>query len=215
MRGLCFEYSSAILRVPPETNFGGMASFAHTKAHSLIDAGHRVWVVSRSTSGDDSTTDDGGVTVCRIEAKPFNTFILGRLAWRHCPAAAGVYNYARAVADKVADLHREYGLDLVEAREWGAESVCISPRMNVPVVVRLAYPAFMDRRLYKRRLTFDNWCIERLERKAILSADSLVSPSSQMARIVERESQPASRHHHRHSSPCRLEHLLSGGGRTE
>ena len=172
---------------PPETNWGGMATYSYTMAHGLVNAGHRVWVICRSSSVEECVLDDEGVTVCRVQARPLRAPIVGRIACRYFPGAVDIIRYSARVAEAVADIHARSGLDLVESREWRAESVYVKKRTRLPVAVRLAYPQFMERRLYGGRWSFNCWMIERLERSTIMRADALFSPSAAMARIAERE----------------------------
>lgn len=171
---------------PPESNHGGMATYAYTMAHALKDAGHNVWVICRSPHREEYETDDDGVCVKRVQAQWLRLPVIGRFLFRWFPIATDMAVYAYRVAQVVNDINDKCGLDLIEAREWRAEAFFLAGRIRVPTVIRLAYAQFMERYLRCARTSADTKLIEWFEGKAIRRADQLVSPSHAMARIAER-----------------------------
>ncbi|MBE9139442.1 glycosyltransferase family 4 protein [Nodosilinea sp. LEGE 07088] len=111
---ISFEY-------PPDTAYGGIATYAHQAATLLTWRGHTVEVFagSRDRSGTDI---EGAVTVHRIQVKQKIDFI-------------------RAVVPIFLGRHQATAFDVVEGPEYGADAAGIAQAVpDLPLVVKLHTP---------------------------------------------------------------------------
>lgn len=168
---------------PPETGFGGIATFVRHLAHGLKDLGHEVEVVSLAKETE-KIVDDGGVRVHRV--LPFK--IEGDLdAVNRCmPYSRYVLLTTLSLWRKFFELHRQRPFDVADSPELLAESIYASVLRVVPLVVRLYTPhsKFIAENLHNTAATFDHLFVASLERLAMASADVLTSPSSDLADFV-------------------------------
>lgn len=118
---------------PPETAWGGIATYTHTLAHGLAKAGHRVHVVSLSLDKEEYIHYDGPVTVHRI--RPVRWFLpLGYLGF---PTVANMLNHSIRVAQKLREVYLQEPFDVVEAPEYFAEGLVYGLSPYTPLVVHL------------------------------------------------------------------------------
>lgn len=168
---------------PPETGFGGIATFVKHLAHGLKELGHEVEVVALAKDTE-KTVDDDGVKVHRV--LPYQ--LEGELdAVNRCmPYSRYVLLTTLALWRKFLALHREKPFDVAESPELLAESLYASVLRVVPLVVRLYTPhsKFMAENLHNTAATFDHMFVAALERVAMSGADVLTSPSQDLAEFV-------------------------------
>src|SRR5262249_28379093 len=117
---------------PPETAWGGIATYARAHALALRTLGHDVTVISASAPGSrDSLAERDGIPVYRIADAPLRAPIHRRsgevVRWSQC---------ARALA---ASLGR---FDAVEAPDFRGEGIAFARARlgDAPLVVRLHAP---------------------------------------------------------------------------
>jgi len=153
-------------RYPPEDG-GGIGTYTRTLATGLAARGHEVHVIASSSEGDRIEVLEG-VTIHRFLPR----FIRGVERW--VPHLA----WSRFVGQRIDELHRQVGLDLVEFPNWeGVGALYASRRLRVPVVIRVHTPYFetlaIDGKSGGHHLgdRFTCW----LERRSCLAADRLVS----------------------------------------
>ena len=116
---------------PPETDWGGIGTYAGILAPALAAAGADVTVLSVATGQARSRDErDDGVTVLRAPLRGLRG--AGRLT--RMPQAARRLALARAVRREVLAL--AVRPDVVECPEWGAEGLLLAGA-GLPVVVRL------------------------------------------------------------------------------
>lgn len=168
---------------PPETGFGGIATFVHHLAHGLKELGHEVEVVCLAKV-QERKVDDNGVTVHRV--LPYQ--MPGELdkVNRCMPYSRYVLLTTLALWRKFHELHRERPFDVADSPELLAESLYASVLRVVPLVIRLYTPhsKFMAENLHNTAATFDHMFVAMLERVAMTSADVLTSPSTDLAEFV-------------------------------
>ncbi len=168
---------------PPETGFGGIATFVRHLAHGLKELGHEVEVVALAKEIE-KVVDDNGVRVHRV--LPYQ--IEGGLdAVNRCmPYSRYVLLTTLALWRKFFELHQENPFDVAESPELLAESIYASVLSVVPLVIRLYTPhsKFMAENLHNAVATFDHMFIAMLERIAMANADVLTSPSQDLAEFV-------------------------------
>jgi len=168
---------------PPDTGFGGIATFAKHLAHGLKNLGHDVVVVALAKDKA-KVSDDDGITVHRVEGYPFATKLgaVNRLA----PYTKYVLQCCTALWDKFAELHDLEPFDVVDTPELLAEGIIPAITQAVPQVIRLYTPhsKFIAEKLHNVVPSFDHQFVAMLERIAMLQADVLTSPSNDLAQFV-------------------------------
>lgn len=168
---------------PPETGFGGIATFVRHLAHGLKEIGHEVEVVALAKESE-KTVDDDGVTVHRV--LPYQ--LEGELdAVNRCmPYSRYVLLTTLSLWRKFLELHQKKAFDIAESPELLAESLYASVLKVIPLVIRLYTPhsKFMAENLHNTAATFDHMFVAALERVAMAGADLLTSPSRDLAEFV-------------------------------
>jgi len=171
---------------PPETGFGGIATFVKNLAHGLHEIGHEVEVVALAKETE-KVVDDGGVRVHRV--LPYQ--LEGELdAVNRCmPYTRYVLLVTLALWRKFYELHQAKPFDVVESPELLAESLYASVLRIVPLVIRLYTPhsKFMAENLHNTAATFDHMFLAMLERTAMAGADVLTSPSQDLAEFIAQD----------------------------
>jgi glycogen synthase len=170
---------------PPDTGWGGIATFAHHLACGLVELGHDVEVVSLSTTGADSRQDDGGIPIHRVDP----AIVPGDLGTvSMCmPYSRYVLRTSIALWRKFIELHRGKPFDVVDTPELLAEGLFPTITAAAPVVIRLYTPhsKFIAEHLHSvNGASFDHQFVAMLERVAMLSADAITSPSDDLADFV-------------------------------
>jgi glycogen(starch) synthase len=140
---------------PPDTGFGGIATFTKHLAHGLKNLGHEVVVVALAKDRN-KVVDDGGVVVHRVEGYPFSTKLgtINLLA----PYSKYVLLYCTALWDKFAELHDLKPFDVVDTPELLAEGIIPAITQVVPQVIRLYTPhsKFIAEKLHNVGPSFDH-----------------------------------------------------------
>lgn len=171
---------------PPETGFGGIATFVRHLAHGLKETGHEVEVVALAKETE-KEVDDNGVRVHRVLPYPLE----GNLdAVNRCmPYSRYLLLCTLGLWRKFHELHRARPFDVVESPELLAESLYASVSRVVPLVIRLYTPhsKFMAENLHSAVATFDHMFVAMLERVAMAGADALTSPSQDLAQFVAQD----------------------------
>lgn len=168
---------------PPETGFGGIATFARHLAHGLKQLGHEVEVVSLAKETE-KQVDDDGVMVHRV--LPFKVpGDLGAVA-KCMPYSRYVFQTTLALWRKFQELHEKKPFDVIDSPELLAEGIYPALTRAVPLVIRLYTPhsKFIAEQLHSVAASFDHMFVAMVERVAMLSADVLTSPSEDLADFV-------------------------------
>ncbi len=161
---------------PPETGWGGIATFTRHLAQGLKEIGHDVVVVSLSKDVD-KTIDDDGVTIHRVslgwierDYSSMNSCI---------PYSHYVMSASISMWRKFLELHSEKPFDVVDTPELLAEGFFPALTRVCPLVIRLYTPhsKFIKEGLHNVTPSFDHEFIAAMERIAMTSADVLTSPS--------------------------------------
>ncbi len=165
-----------------------MGTFTYNLAHSLSRLGHRVTVISY---GSDSRSDrlDGSVRVIRF---PWEG--------RRFPLLRNSLNslrYSAGVSRELVRLIREEEPDVIHVPEYRAEGFWFSMfgRSKIPMVIRFSTPHwlvweinFADGREKNRKPSFrdvDFAMMKYLERKVCRSASARISPSRDLAKLLQ------------------------------
>ncbi|MBZ0186395.1 MAG: glycosyltransferase family 4 protein [Candidatus Obscuribacterales bacterium] len=171
---------------PPDTGFGGIATFSRHLAHGLKSLGHDVEVVSltRELASLDTKSDDQGVTVHRV-AQEWLGERLGTISF--CmPYSRYTLMTSSSLWRKFLQLHMQKPFDVVDTPELLAEGFFPALTRALPLVIRLYTPhsKFIAEKLHNVKQSFDHEFVAAIERIAMLSADVLTSPSNDLASFV-------------------------------
>jgi glycosyltransferase involved in cell wall biosynthesis len=171
---------------PPETGWGGIATFSYHLAHGLKELGNEVVVVSLAQSEARVQNDEG--------------ILVHRLAGYKVPGEFGAISssmpYSRTVLEactslwqKFLDLHEQKPFDVVDTPELLADGLYPAVTSVAPLVVRLYTPhfKFVAEQLHGTSNNFDHQFVAMLERLALLQADAITSPSDDLAGFVCRD----------------------------
>lgn len=170
---------------PPDTGWGGIATFTRHLAYGLKDLGHDVEVVSLAREGDAAKTImQDGIAVHRVE--PF--MVPGDMgAMSRCmPYSRYVLRCSTALWKRCAELHDERPFDVVDTPELLGEGVVPAVTKALPLVIRLYTPhsKFLAERLHNVTPIFDHQFVAMIERVAMTAADLITSPSNDLADFV-------------------------------
>lgn len=119
---------------PPETNWGGIATYSSTLAESLVQLGHQVSVIALSTKGQEYKNEQGGISIYRI--MPAWAKYFSRPGFRHIYKYYSAYHWT--VFKQLRRLHGQNPIDIIETPNLHGEALfwqLWGPR--VPVIVRL------------------------------------------------------------------------------
>ncbi len=169
---------------PPETGWGGIATFTRHLAHGLKEIGNEVVVVSLAEGCDPKVVDDDGVTVHRVQ----HFVVPGDLGTvSMCmPYSSYVLKATAALWQKFFELHEQNPFDVVDTPELLAEGIYPAVTKVAPLAIRLYTPhsKFIAEHLHNVTASFDHQFVAMLERVAMLSADIITSPSNDLADYV-------------------------------
>jgi glycogen(starch) synthase len=179
---------------PPETGHGGIGTYTKYCAEGMAARGHRVYVICRSPSMEESMSAIGGVIVLRTLPGryplpghrfffPLRNFCyhaipqsLVRLAW----ARQAYQTYKNKLSGKV-------GIDIVEYPECGGEGFYFSRVKKLPGIARLHTPWEMVRKLDGiTQAPIDCFLHDFVERRAVQTASLVTAPTQALADILKR-----------------------------
>ena len=163
---------------PPDTAFGGMATFSLDVAKSLTAHGHEVTVFSQSLSKTYSIEYEG-IRLHKIKIpRPFDSY--GFL-----PLLILGFNFC--VLREVLRCHREKPFDVVDTPDHLAEGLSAT-FSGIPVVTRLHTPysllVHMGLNNYKIGLSY--WLIKLAEKLALGRSNVLYAPCMDLVERCER-----------------------------
>lgn len=180
---------------PPDTGWGGIGAYNYQIAHGLKEIGHDVEVISLAAKRVPGSPDQPRTGLILTEGIPVH-----RVPWHDymgdywsllttVPTSHFMIKTNMALWKKLEEIHQENPFDVVEAPEHLAEGLLPSLTKSLPIIIKLhtPYSKFIAERFHNTTPTFDHQFIALLERIAMLSADSLISPSVDMARYVSQD----------------------------
>lgn len=179
---------------PPDTGFGGIATFTRHLAHGLALNGHEVEVVSLSKDRvgtfEDAVEDAGVRQTIRVH-RVDKTGITKNLSLvpLYTPYSQYCLGAATALWAKFLELHKERPFDVVDSPELLAEGLMPAVTKAAPLLVRLYTPhsKFIAEQLHNVTPSFDHQLVAMIERVAMLNADGITSPSDDLADFVARD----------------------------
>ncbi len=174
---------------PPETGWGGIGTFTHHLAHGLTVLGHDVHVVSLS-SNDHDPPHRGGNGEPHVHRVPSRQMAVSLGFFNFClPVTRPMLEETMGLWRKFLDLHKTHPFDVVECPEHFAEGLFPSLTGVAPLVIRLHTPhsKLVKEKFHNFTPSFDHRILTALERVAMISADTLVSPSEDLAAYVAKD----------------------------
>lgn len=166
---------------PPDTGFGGIATYVQQVAQLLSMQGNYVDVIAGTPHVGNQYAISSTLRLTLLQCNSCEEF--------------------RVLSPRAALLiHQDYPVDLIEVPEYGAEALYIKSELSaVPLAVKLHTPRFLIRRLnnyyydkrwFRRIKSFilGNYRYQKdLEYLAIQKADFILSPSTSLRKIVSSE----------------------------
>lgn len=170
---------------PPDTGFGGIATFTRHLASGLISLGHEVHVVTLTKEGSQARSyNEDGINVHRVT--PY--FLGNRLNVIDCvmPYSKYLISTSSGLWEKFFELHTKAPFDAVDTPELLAEGLLPGLTSVCPLVIRLYTPhsKFIAEALHNVSPNFDHQFVAMAERVAMRAADAITSPSKDLAQFV-------------------------------
>jgi glycosyltransferase involved in cell wall biosynthesis len=172
---------------PPDTGWGGIATFVHDLALGLREIGHEVEVIALAADNREAAVQYEGITVHRV---PWTDLLQERQRFLTAmPYSHNILKQVTSLWRKFLEIHQARPFDVVEAPEMFAEGFFVATSRIAPLVVRLYTPhfKFIDEKLHNITEAFDHQFIALLERLTMLSADLVTSPSDDLADYICRD----------------------------
>lgn len=166
---------------PPDTAFGGIATYSLDIARIIKAYGHRVTVFSQSPTSTYFTT---------IRDIPVHKIKIPRIFTNYRQAFLPIFilAYNAAMLWHVWKQHRQYPFDLIDVPDHLAEGLFTFFLPDVPVVTRLHTPysllVEMGLNSYRKDLSF--WLIKKLEEAALRRSDVLYAPTRDLVQRCDR-----------------------------
>jgi glycogen synthase len=178
---------------PPDTGWGGIGAYSFLHANTLAELGHDVEVISltKEEVSSEPSVQNGADPASALNI-PLHRAVWGSLLqelgtiWISVPYSHYVLKTSLALWKKFLAAHKAKPFDVVEAPEHLAEAIFPALTRICPLVVRLHTPQFkiVSEGFHNLTPSFDQQFIGMLERLAILSADVVTSPSTELAHYV-------------------------------
>lgn len=169
---------------PPETNWGGIATYTKLLAIQLASLSNKVAVISLA-EGEESVTVDNGVTIHRVCRKPrekYSEKCLNELKVQD----HFLLNFGKRVQEKIQELHDIEAFDVIEAPDTCAQALFTFATIKGPLkITRLHTPFFLIRHFNGIPDTEDHLLRDLLEEKQFLLSDIITSPTNALAEVVK------------------------------
>jgi glycosyltransferase involved in cell wall biosynthesis len=159
---------------PPGNSANGIVSYASHMIPALRELGHEVFILAR----DLKESDDARLSP--IEAFRKAMPLWNRALYRFAPTRAMYHADAAPLVSAIKALVKRHEIDILEMEESYGLSYAVTRLALIPVVVRLHGPWFLTKK-------FEDAGRETLERRGIIAADAVTSPSKQTLCSVERQ----------------------------
>lgn len=176
---------------PPETGFGGIATYTKHISEAMASLGHEVHVLCRATDRE-YTRKNGGVTVHRLFCEPHPLprmrclYPFRKISYWFVLQSLHRISWAKTVCNAVNKLSRNSSFDIIEYPECGAEGYFLSKK-RFPTVVRLHTPWTIVHELnIANENPVDCLFQEYLERRSIKNAEIITSPSNAILNMLNK-----------------------------
>ncbi len=177
---------------PPETGWGGIATYTHTLAKGLDRLGHKVSVITTTLSEDHKSKIGKNIEVYHLKFHPpqkiiskaiFNTF---RFWHRNRKEVRHEVQLAWAFYKGFKHINSQEKIDIVEVPDYHFNGLFISLFNSVPLAVKLHTPLIFN--YYSNNLPIDSevkW-LDYFERLQIRQCDLISSPSKLLKEKTEK-----------------------------
>jgi len=178
---------------PPETGFGGIATYTMNMACGMSLLGHEVHVVCRSVSGTRRTEMDGRVTIHRIGPGHYPLpssralYLFRKACTRLVPHSLERLAWAREVCGAVKDISLSGRFDIIEFPECGGEGfyvrnskkTILAARLHTPWKLVASLDGISENPLEKTLLSY-------IERVPVRAASGVSCPTLSLAATVKK-----------------------------
>lgn len=171
---------------PPETGFGGIATFVYHLSQALAEAGHEVEVAAAAKERPQSGPV-GRVTVHRVLPRHLEKSWVRLKMW--LPTTASSLGYSLAMWEKMLERGRTKPFDIIDAPEHFAEGLWAALTKIYPLCLRLytPYSLFVEQQFGGLEAHFDHVVMDIMEKFSLTGADAVTSPSLNLARLVAQD----------------------------
>jgi glycogen(starch) synthase len=173
---------------PPESGWGGVATYNYVMAHTLAELGHHVTVVAAGAQSALQRTNDKQVKLLRLPTRNVSPWKRAPLVGRHVRALFQM-EYSWRLARVLRELYRNEAFDVIEFAEINGEGYWFARNAPAPVIVRCHTPTFLLQTFY-RTLPFNPRLTNHLESTLIRRADALTAPSQDLAARITQTLSP-------------------------
>jgi len=171
---------------PPDTGWGGIATFSYHLAHGLKELGNEVVVIALP-QGEPCVRNDDGIEVHRVAGYK----VPGEFGaiFSSMPYSRTVLEACTSLWQKFLDLHEQKPFDVVDTPELLSDGLYTAVTSVAPLVIRLYTPhfKFVAEKLHGTSNNFDHQFVAMLERLAMTQADAITSPSDDLAAFVAQD----------------------------
>ncbi len=176
---------------PPQTGFGGIATYTMYMAEAMASMGHQVHVLCRAIDREIHSVQNG-VNVHRVKCGPYplpngsKWYLLRWVSYKIILQSLNRLAWARTVFNEHIKLSATNSFDIIEYPECGAEGYYLTTK-KLPIVVRLHTPWSVVRQLNQiKEHPLDCWLQKHLERRSITHAKAVTSPSGALALMLHK-----------------------------
>ena len=163
---------------PPDTGFGGIATYVYQIANAFAKREIKVFVVC-GTKNKSTFTQTGNLAIFKIHSKTQSEFHL-------------------LAPKKLAEIHNKEKLEIIEVPDFGGDGLNIKKHMpDVPLIVKLHTPTYLVKKLnnyyyykrwYKKYFSFRKYnCLKDPEYLAAIQANYILSPSHSLKKIISED----------------------------
>ncbi len=174
---------------PPETGFGGVATYTRYAAETLSRHGHTVHVICRSEKSERKTENINGISVHRVPTGPYPLpeqklfYLYRKLCYKVIPQSLHRLAWAKSAWCEYRKIACSVRFDIIEYPDCGAEGYYF--RFYLPCVVRLHTPWTLVRDLNRiHEHPIDRILQAYLERFSIKKARGISSPSRALSEYL-------------------------------
>lgn len=172
---------------PPDTGWGGIATYTQALARELVRIGERVHIVALTVK-DDYVMDDKGVTVHWIRWPGGIPYLLYKYVSFRLSLGRfhDVLLFSQRACEVVRRINEESPLDVIEAAECCSPGFFAFKDLDIPKkITRLHTPFFQVRRLNSMPENAVNSNRDYFEKHQTDMSTAVTSPTAALARIVE------------------------------
>jgi len=162
---------------------GGVARYVWNLARGLRELGHQVIIV---VCGKCEPSTENGIEIYHVPMRSFRGLRRIPIIGRHSRLLRNLV-YSRAVCKKIAGIHREQPIDVVEYADINGEGFFHRRFLRgLPMVVRCHTPYYLLHETYRPgEIDFSCAGLIWRERRMIRAADRITAPSDDLARRIE------------------------------